>query len=37
MGAKDVAVREGWKKHGLLVSTEVPSEKSPMVALVVAE
>ena len=30
-------LREGWKKHGLLLSTEIPSEKSPVTAGVLAE
>jgi REP element-mobilizing transposase RayT len=30
-------LREGWKKHGLLSSTEVPSETKPNVSVVVAE
>jgi putative transposase len=30
-------LREGWKKHGLLLSTEVPSEKKSATAVVLAE
>lgn len=30
-------LREGWKKHGLLSSTEIPSDKKPSLAMVLAE
>jgi REP element-mobilizing transposase RayT len=30
-------LREGWKKYGLILSTEVPSEKKPALALVLTE
>lgn len=30
-------LREGWKKYGLISSTEIPSEKKPALAVVLAE
>ncbi len=30
-------LREGWKKHGLISSTEIPSAKKPALAVVLAE
>ena len=30
-------LREGWKKHGLLLSTEIPSAEKPALAVVIAE
>ena len=35
--AKTWLLREGWKKHGLISSTEIPSDRKPAAAIVLAE